>query len=179
MQYNAVLHIHLEGLSPTVPRQPCKSLLTVQLPCMDRLSVWPASSPECLKKMAKQDRKQSSCRAEDSAKVDSGKEITLFLDARHAVWPLSASCLLVLSQLLVCWKPAPTPSGLLCAALRTIGPPLSQDIDVYSAQNDTVSLIPYLTAEPCLSWGGALEPVSAFLRARASSTLLSWLPIMR
>ncbi len=93
MQYNAVLHVHLERLSPrrpTVPEQPCKSLLTVQLPCMDQLRIWPACLPEGLKKMAKQDRKQSSCRAEDSAEVDSGKETTLFLDTRHAVWPLSA-----------------------------------------------------------------------------------------
>ena len=143
-----------ERLSPTVPRQPYKSLLRVGIPCTNQLRVCLASLPECFKKMTKQDRKKSSCRAEDSAEVLPTwvlEKKPPVLETRQTVWPSNAKCLLVFSQLHIFWKPAPTPSGLLCAALNNHrSASLSRHIYLLSPDN-TTPLIPYLTAEPCLS----------------------------
>ena len=69
--------------------------------------------------MAKQDRKQSSCRAEDSAEVDSGKETTLF--PRYQARSVASKCIM-----LACFLSA---TRLLEAGTYPFRPPLccSQD----------------------------------------------------
>ena len=122
-----------KGLCPIMPRQPRKSLLTVQLSCMDQLRGRLASLPECLKKMAKQDRKKSSCRAEDSAEVDSGKETTFL---RYQARSVAFKCLM-----LACFLSA---TRLLEAGTYPFRPPLccSQDHSSASLSRHSYLLSP-------------------------------------